>query len=132
MAEKRPIESFEQAHEIGKEFKRIYDLLNLKSPDKYGLTPYKINYTNPNGTIAYSQIDYFSQTFVGGSQGYYIRFGKFLSFLQNKIIPNIKFDLDNKRELFTGDKVKVHQLNNTEYEAHIDKVLDYEYNPFII
>ena len=96
MAELRPIESFEQAHEIGKEFKRIYDLLNLKSPDKYGLTPYKINYTNPNGTIAYSQIDYFSQTFLGGTQGYYIRFGKFLSFLQNKIVPNIKFNSDNK------------------------------------
>jgi hypothetical protein len=95
--EKRPIESFEQAHEIGKEFKRIYDLLNLKSPDEYGLTPYKGDYANPDGTIAYSQIDYFSQTFAGDlNQEYYIRFGKFLSFLQSNIIPNINFDSNNK------------------------------------
>jgi hypothetical protein len=95
--EKRPIESFEQAHEIGKEFKRIYDLLKLKSPDEYGLTPYKGDYANPDGTIAYSQIDYFSQTFAGDlNQEYYIRFGKFLSFLQSNIIPNINFDSNNK------------------------------------
>jgi hypothetical protein len=97
MPEKRPIESSEQAHEIGKEFKRIYDLLESKSPDTYGLTPYKGDYANPDGTIAYSQIDYFSQTFEGDlKQEYYIRFGKFLSFLQSKIIPNIDYDPNNK------------------------------------
>jgi hypothetical protein len=97
MAEQRPIQSSEQAHEIGKEFKRIYDLLQTGTKDAYGLTPYKGNYTNPDGTIAYSQIDYFSQTFTGDlKQEYYIRFGKFLSFLQLKIIPNIDYDPNNK------------------------------------
>ena len=46
---------------------------------------------------------------------------------------NIKFDLGKKyrNELFTGDIVKVHQLNK-EYKVHIDKNLDYEYNPYVI
>jgi hypothetical protein len=46
---------------------------------------------------------------------------------------NIKFDLGKKyrNELNTGDKVKVHQLNK-EYVVHIDKDLDYEYNPYVI
>ena len=96
MAESQPIELFKDAHEIGKEFKKIYDLLQTGTKDEYGLTPYKINYVNPDGTTAYSQIDYFSQTFYGGSQGYYIRFGKFLSFLQTKIIPNVNNDTNNK------------------------------------
>ena len=47
---------------------------------------------------------------------------------------NIKFDLGKKyrKELYSGDKVKVPQLNDTEYTVNIDKNLDYEYNPFII
>jgi len=47
---------------------------------------------------------------------------------------NIKFDLGKKyrKELYSGDKVKVPQLNDKEYTVNIDKNLDYEYNPFII
>jgi hypothetical protein len=47
---------------------------------------------------------------------------------------NIKFDLGNKykKELYSGDKIKIHQLNNREYTVHIDKDVDYEYNPYII
>jgi hypothetical protein len=47
---------------------------------------------------------------------------------------NIKFDLGKKyrKELYSGDKVKVQQLNDKEYTVNIDKNLDYEYNPFII
>ena len=46
---------------------------------------------------------------------------------------NIKFDLEkNKRELFTGDKVTVSQLNNKVYDVNIDKNLDYEYSPYIV
>jgi len=46
---------------------------------------------------------------------------------------NIKFDLGKKyrNELNTGDKVKIHQLNK-DYIVHIDKDLDYEYNPYVI
>jgi hypothetical protein len=45
---------------------------------------------------------------------------------------NIKFDLDKKRELFSGDTVKVSQLNNVDYDVTIDKNLDYEYSPYIV
>jgi hypothetical protein len=97
MAEQRPIQSYEQAHEIGKEFKKIYDLLQSKTPDAYGLTPYKVDYVNPDKTVAYSHIEYFSQTFEGDlEQEYYIRFGAFLSFLEAKVIPNIDYDSNNK------------------------------------
>jgi hypothetical protein len=97
MAEQRPIQSYEQAHEIGKEFKKIYDLLQSKTPDAYGLTPYKVDYVNPDKTVAYSHIEYFSQTFEGDlEQEYYIRFGAFLSFLEAKVIPNIDYNSNNK------------------------------------
>lgn len=46
---------------------------------------------------------------------------------------NIKFDLEQiKREIFTGDTVKVPQISNADYEVNIDKVLDFEYNPFVL
>jgi hypothetical protein len=95
-ADLRPLESFKEAHEIGREFKRIYNLLQTGTSDAYGLTPYKVNYTEPDGTIKASLINYFSQTFEDGLQEYYIRFGAFLSFLNAKIIPNIDYKNDNK------------------------------------
>ena len=45
---------------------------------------------------------------------------------------SIKLYLDNyKRELYDGDKVKVNQLNNQEYDVIIDKNLDFEYIPYV-
>jgi len=45
---------------------------------------------------------------------------------------SIKFYLDKyKRELYDGDKVKVQQLNNQEYDVIIDKNLDFEYIPYV-
>lgn len=46
---------------------------------------------------------------------------------------NIKFDLGKKyrNELYTGDKVRIHQLNK-DYVVHIDKNLDFDYNPYVI
>jgi hypothetical protein len=45
---------------------------------------------------------------------------------------SIKFYLDNyKRELYDGDKVKISQLNNEEYDVIIDKNLDFEYIPYV-
>lgn len=45
---------------------------------------------------------------------------------------NIKFYIDNiKRELFDGDKIRVKQLDNTQYTVFIDKELDLEYNPLL-
>jgi hypothetical protein len=44
----------------------------------------------------------------------------------------IKLYLENvKRELYTGDKVKVHGLEG-EYSVIVDKVLDFEYNPLVL
>jgi hypothetical protein len=45
---------------------------------------------------------------------------------------NIKFDLNKKRELYSGDIVKIPELNDTEYDVNIDKNLDYDYSPYII
>jgi len=45
---------------------------------------------------------------------------------------SIKFYIDSvKRELYDGDKVKIKQLNNEEYDVIIDKNLDLEYNPLL-
>jgi hypothetical protein len=46
---------------------------------------------------------------------------------------NIKFDLGKKyrNELYTGDKVTIPQLNK-DYIVHIDKNIDYDYNPYVI
>jgi hypothetical protein len=46
---------------------------------------------------------------------------------------NIKFDLGKKyrNELYTGDKVTIPQLNK-DYMVHIDKNIDYDYNPYVI
>jgi hypothetical protein len=47
---------------------------------------------------------------------------------------NLKIDLDQykyRNELYTGDTVYIPQLKR-EYEVHIDRILDYTYNPYII
>ena len=114
-----------------------YDIpANVFYPDRFGLytrggpNPFKkMGYLNNKN--AQPGDPYKFLTLMGRQKYYNSNTYEYYVVSTNKD-ENIKFDLDNKRELFTGDKVKVHQLNNTEYEAHIDKVLDYEYNPFII
>lgn len=45
---------------------------------------------------------------------------------------SIKFYIDDvRKELYDGDKVKVKQLGNTDYDVIIDKNLDLEYNPLL-
>jgi len=45
----------------------------------------------------------------------------------------LKFDLPHlHKELYTGDKIKIHQLEDTEYEINVDRTVNYEYNPFMI
>lgn len=45
---------------------------------------------------------------------------------------SIKFYInDIRKELYDGDKVKVKQLGNIEYDVIIDKNLDLEYNPLL-
>ena len=114
-----------------------YDIpANVFYPDRFGLytrggpNPFKkMGYLNNKN--AQPGDPYKFLTLMGRQKYYNSNTYEYYVVSTNKD-ENIKFDLDNKREIFTGDKVKVHQLNNTEYEANIDKVLDYEYNPFII
>ena len=114
-----------------------YDIpANVFYPDRFGLytrggpNPFKkMGYLNNKN--AQPGDPYKFLTLMGRQKYYNSNTYEYYVVSTNKD-ENIKFDIDNKRELFTGDKVKVHQLNNTEYDAHIDKVLDYEYNPFII
>lgn len=40
---------------------------------------------------------------------------------------NIKFDLNQKKELYTDDTIIIQQLNNTTYNVTINKNLNYEY-----
>lgn len=42
----------------------------------------------------------------------------------------LKFDIKNTRELQTGDEVKIHELNKN-YSVTLDKMLGYEYDPYI-
>jgi hypothetical protein len=47
---------------------------------------------------------------------------------------SLKIDLDQykyRNELYTGDIVRIPQLNHKEYIVHIDRVLDLTYNPYI-
>jgi hypothetical protein len=87
MAEKNSIQSFSEAHEIGKEFYRMQQEIDSLGVDAgYGMktvsTPWE----------GIDKVDYFSQTYDGLDNQYYIRFQYFLWFLQDTIIPNIDFD----------------------------------------
>jgi hypothetical protein len=115
-----------------------YDIpANVLYPDRFGLytrggpNPFKkmgyINNKNAQPGDPYKFL-----TLMGRQKYYNSNTYEYYIVSTNKE-ENLKFDLEkNKREIFTGDTVKVPQLNDTEYEANIDKVLDYEYNPFII
>ena len=87
MAEKNSIQSFSEAHEIGKEFYRMQQEIDSLGVDAgYGMktvsTPWE----------GIDKVDYFSQTYDGLDNQYYVRFQYFLWFLQDTIIPNIDFD----------------------------------------
>ena len=115
-----------------------YDIpANVLYPDRFGLytrggpNPFKkMGYLNSKN--AQPGDPYKFLTLMGRQKYYNSNTYEYYVVSTNKD-ENLKFDLEkNKREIFTGDTVKVPQLNNVEYEANIDKVLDYEYNPFII
>jgi hypothetical protein len=115
-----------------------YDIpANVLYPDRFGL--YTRGGPNPfkkmgflNNKNAQPGDPYKFLTLMGRQKYYNSNTYEYYVVSTNKD-ENLKFDLEkNKREIFTGDTVKVPQLNNVEYEANIDKVLDYEYNPFII
>lgn len=110
---------------------------NVLYPDRFGL--YTRGSPNPfkkmgflNNKNAQPGDPYKFLTLMGRQKYYNSNTYEYYVVSTNKD-ENLKFDLEkNKREIFTGDTVKVPQLNNDEYEANIDKVLDYEYNPFIL
>jgi hypothetical protein len=90
MEEKEPIVSFKDAHEIGKHF---YDI-----QQQFTQTPIpESNYKGVYLIQASTAVDYYSQVFSGDiERQYYVRFGRFLDFLVEKIIPNINYDLNIK------------------------------------
>jgi hypothetical protein len=46
---------------------------------------------------------------------------------------SLKFDLpDLHKELYTGDTIKITELGNTVYTVQMDKLVDLEYNPYVI
>jgi hypothetical protein len=114
-----------------------YDIpANIIYPDRFGL--YTRGGPNPfkkmgflNNKNAQPGDPYKFLTLMGRQKYYNSNVYEYYVVSTNRE-ENIKFDLDNRREIFSGDVVKVPQLNNSEYEANIDKVLDYEYNPFIV
>ena len=88
MAEKNSIQSFSEAHEIGKEFYKMQQEIDSEGVDVgYGMKTVSTPWDNID------KVDYFSQTYDGLDNQYYIRFQYFLWFLQETIIPNVDFDL---------------------------------------
>jgi LAS superfamily LD-carboxypeptidase LdcB len=92
MAEETPIVSFKDAHEIGRLFYDIQQQFKTVPKSGYGMYIIRKDYF-PNTPQAYTAVDYFGQQYTGDISGqYYIRFGRFLDFLSEKIVPNINYD----------------------------------------
>jgi DNA mismatch repair ATPase MutL len=106
--------------------------------------PYRFGIYTRGGPTAFKRMGYLSDPSGTPGQPY-----KFLTLMGRQKYYNstqyeyyvvstnkdesLKFELDNyKRELFSGDKVTIPQLNNTQYDVNIDKNLDYEYSPYIV
>lgn len=106
--------------------------------------PYRFGIYTRGGPTAFKKMGYLSDPSGTPGQPY-----KFLTLMGRQKYYNstqyeyyvvstnkdesLKFELDNyKRELYSGDKVTLPQLNNTEYDVNIDKNLDYEYSPYIV
>jgi hypothetical protein len=91
MAEKDSIQSFKEAHEIGKEFFKIQQEIDTSGVAlDNGMKGIKTEWTEDGNKV--TKVDYFSQTYDGLDNQYYIRFQYFLWFLEDRIIPNIDFD----------------------------------------
>jgi hypothetical protein len=109
---------------------------NVFYPDRYGL--YTRGGPNPfkkmgylNNKTAEPGDPYKFLTLMGRQKYYNSNTYEYYVVSTNKD-ENIKFDIDKKREIFTGDSVTIPQLNNLVYEANIDKILEYEYDPYIL
>jgi hypothetical protein len=92
------IKEFANKNEIAKDFYRIQQSLKNKQVDSFGVATATAYSTTIN-------IDYFKQNYQNGPSQYYVRFGRFLEFLQGQIIPkvnnkainllNIDFDIED-------------------------------------
>ena len=106
--------------------------------------PYRFGIYTRGGPTAFKKVGYLNDPsgntgdphkflVLMGRQKYYNSTQYEYYVVSTSRIENLKFDLENnKREIFSGDTVIVPQLNNKEYIANIDKILDYEYSPYII
>jgi hypothetical protein len=50
--------------------------------------------------------------------------------VENDKNSSLKFDVNKTREMQTGDKVKIHELEK-EYTVVMDRILGYEYDPYL-
>ena len=96
--ENDPIVSSKDAHEIGKHFYEIQqEFTQTPIPESnYGAYLIRRDYF-PGTPQAFTAVNYYSQVFGGNiTRQYYVRFGRFLDFLVEKIIPNINYDSNIK------------------------------------
>jgi hypothetical protein len=92
------IKEFANKNEIARDFYRIQQSLKNKPVDSFGVATATAYSTTIN-------IDYFKQNYQNGPAQYYIRFGRFLEFIQGQIIPkvnnkainllNVDFDIES-------------------------------------
>jgi murein DD-endopeptidase MepM/ murein hydrolase activator NlpD len=92
------IKEFANKNEIARDFYRIQQSLKNKPVDSFGVATATAYSTTTN-------IDYFKQNYQNGPTQYYVRFGRFLEFIQGQIIPkvnnkainllNIDFNIEN-------------------------------------
>ncbi len=96
------IKSFENAHEIGKEFYKQQQILASAAAGTNGLT---YSYSTDNAYTGYDNNEndhvYVKQVYEGGETQYYVKLAYFLKFLEKYIIPYV----DN-------DNVKLLKINN--------------------
>jgi hypothetical protein len=90
--ENDPIVASKDAHEIGKHFYDIQQQFIPVPESNYGVYLIRKDYF-PGTPQAFTAADYYAQDFSGDlKKQYYVRFGRFLDFLVEKIIPNINYD----------------------------------------
>ena len=79
------IKEFSNSHEIAKDFYRAQQKLQSIAVNEFGAAVDTAYSTTTN-------IDYYKQNYSNGPTQYYVRFGRFLELIYNKIIPNVDND----------------------------------------
>jgi hypothetical protein len=90
--ENDPIVASKDAHEIGRYFYDIQQQFLPVPESNYGVYLIREDYL-PGTPQTFKSANYYAQDFSGElDKQYYVRFGRFLDFLVERIIPNINYD----------------------------------------